>query len=84
MKTNSTLSLILFSSLFATTSFGQGSNYKERVFQPGPGKGKDAWLQNIQGLPAIADKNFGNADQLIAESWTFYGRRQHWSVTGAA
>jgi hypothetical protein len=73
MKTNVTLALVLFSSLFATTGFSQRSNSKEQIFQPGPYKGKDAWLQNIQGLPAIADKNFGDADQLIAESWTFYG-----------
>lgn len=70
MKKNVTLSLVL-SSLIATTGFSQ--NRGEQVFQPGPNKGKDAWIQNVQGLPGIADKNFGETDQLIAESWTFYG-----------
>lgn len=73
MKQNVTLSLVLLSSLFATKSFSQRSYSQELVFQPGPNKGKDAWIQNVQGLPGIADKNFGNVDQLIAESWTFYG-----------
>lgn len=73
MKKNVTLSLILFSSLIASNSFAQRSSYKERVYQPGPKQGKDAWIQNVNGLPALADRNFGNVDQLIAESWTFYG-----------
>lgn len=73
MKTNVTLSLVLFSSFIASNSFSQKNSTKELVFQPGPNKGKDAWIQNVQGLPAIADKNFGHVDQLIAESWTFYG-----------
>ncbi len=72
MKKNSTLSLVLFSFLLAVKGFSQNNN-KEMVFQPGANKGKDAWLQTVQGLPNIANTNYGKADQLIAESWTFYG-----------
>jgi hypothetical protein len=72
MKKNSTLALALLSFLFTTNAFSQ-SNNKELVFQPGADDGKDAWLQAVQGLPDIGNTNYGKADQLIAESWTFYG-----------
>lgn len=72
MKKNVTLPLVLFSFLLSKDGFSQNNN-KELIFQPGAKKGKDARIQVVQGLPDIANKNFGHVDQLIAESWTFYG-----------
>ncbi|WP_205511579.1 DNRLRE domain-containing protein [Longitalea arenae] len=73
MKKNVTLPLALICIMVMDGFSQNNSNSKELVFQPGAKDGKDAWVQYVEGLPVHAARNFGDVDQLIAESWTFYG-----------
>jgi hypothetical protein len=45
----------------------------QMTLQPNSCNGNDAMVEMINGLPNIANTNYGNSDQLIAEAWTFYG-----------
>jgi hypothetical protein len=45
----------------------------EMTFKPDGCRGKDAYVQMINGLPAYASNNYGSANQIMAMAWTFRG-----------
>ena len=45
----------------------------EMTFQPDGCRGKDAYVETVNGLPAYASNNYGNSSQLLSMAWTFNG-----------
>ena len=45
----------------------------EMTFQPDGCRGKDAYVEMVNGLPAYASNNYGSSSQLLSMAWTFNG-----------
>jgi hypothetical protein len=62
----------LIAMLLPVAGFSQVTQ-TEMTFQPDACRGKDTWVEMINGVPSYATRNFGSYDQIAAAAWTFSG-----------
>jgi hypothetical protein len=62
----------LIAMLLPVAGFSQVTQ-TEMTFKPDACRGKDTWVENINGVPSYATRNFGSYDQIAAAAWTFSG-----------
>ena len=71
-KKRQSLLTCLMAMLLPAAGFSQVTQ-TEMTFQPDGCRGKDAYVEMVNGLPAYASNNYGSSSQLLAMAWTFNG-----------
>jgi hypothetical protein len=71
-KVKQSLLNCLMAMLLPVAGFSQVTQ-TEMTFQPDGCRGKDAYVQMINGLPSYASSNYGSSNQIMAMAWTFSG-----------
>jgi len=71
-KKRQSLFACLMAMLLPAAGFSQVTQ-TEMTFQPDGCRGKDAYVEMVNGLPAYASNNYGSSSQLLAMAWTFNG-----------
>jgi hypothetical protein len=71
-KKRQSLLTCLMAMLLPAAGFSQLTQ-TEMTFQPDGCRGKDAFVEMVNGLPSYASSNFGSSNQLLAMAWTFNG-----------
>lgn len=71
-KKRQSLLTCLMAMLLPAAGFSQVTQ-TEMTFQPDGCRGKDAFVEMVNGLPAYASSNYGSSNQLLAMAWTFNG-----------